>query len=189
MRPLVLLDCDGILGDFCSEAVAFANRYGRMAEERLFTLEDITRFDILESLKLEHLQDRLDRHMIDSDYCRHMPVYPGAQDFVERLRSVAEVVVVTSPYSLVPTWCHARVAWLGEHFGIPKRDIIFAKRKELVRGDWLIDDSADNVRVFQSHNGNALLLDRPWNRYDTEAPRVFSYEEILGRIGGAMVTA
>jgi 5'(3')-deoxyribonucleotidase len=178
-KPLVLLDTDGLIGDFAIEVLAFCNRYGRAPEERLFTMDDFTGWDLLECLKLERLQERLDKHMRDTDYCRYMPVLPGAREFVDELRTFADVVVCTSPYSAVENWCSSRVAWLKEHFDIPKRDVIFAKRKELVRGDWLIDDKPENVEAFRAGPGNAILFSQPWNREPIGGLRAFKYEHVI----------
>lgn len=159
-----LLDCDGVLGDLPSEIVRFCN-LNRTIWQRwcgvYWTLADVTDHDILKSLGCQHLQCKVDRHMIDSDYCRHMPLYPGAQEFVEALQRKGEVVIVTARYRAVPNWAAAREAWLYEHFGIHHSNLIFAKRKELVRGDHLIDDYTENCKAF---GHGAICLDRPWNQ-------------------------
>ncbi len=162
----VLLDVDGVLGDFPNEVLAFCNRYGRGNAVRPWELSDVKQHDILKALGLEHMQQRLDQHMRDSDFCRHMPVYDGAQAFVEELKSFAEVVIVTSSYSDVAGWEYARRAWLKEHFGIEKQDVVFAKRKELVGGDMLLDDKLRNIEAWTGAWpwGAAVVFDRPWNQ-------------------------
>lgn len=182
----ILLDVDGVLGDFPSEALTFCNRYGRSNDAPVWDLAHVDEHDILKALKLEHLQERFDQHCIDSDFCRHMPVYDGAQAFVEKLRGLGSLVIVTSPYSAVPTWCHSRLAWLAEHFGIHKRDVVFCKRKELVRGHVLIDDKLENCEAFVSGSSFrvAHVFDRPWNRRRATATvgalvRVKGYAAVL----------
>ncbi len=167
---------DGVLGDFPSCALRWINGHSSLTG---VTLEQVTEHDMLKSLGLDGLQDRFDRWCIDTDLCRHMPVYPGAKEFVLELRSFADVVVVTSPYSAVPNWCHQRINWLAEHFGIPKRDVIFAKRKELVHGDVLIDDKLSNVEAFcEAQPGLGIVFDQPWNRGSSHV-RAKSYAEAL----------
>src|SRR6478736_6304090 len=131
----ILLDVDGVLGDFPSCALRWVNGYSPLRE---VTLDHIVDHDILKVLGIEALQERFDRWCIDTELCRNMPVYDGAQAFVEKLRGLGELLIVTSPYAAVPNWCHARLGWLAEHFGIDKRDVIFCKRKEMVRGHVLI---------------------------------------------------
>lgn len=162
-----LLDVDGVLGDFPNEVVRFCNLYGRAPGEREWSLADVTQHDILKAFDREDLQLRLDQHMRDTDFCRYMPVYEGAQAFVESLKSFSDVVIVTASYSDVPGWEFARRAWLKEHFGIQKRDVIFAKRKELVAGNFFLDDKLHNIdewRIAWGHQGIACVFDRPWNQ-------------------------
>ncbi|HKY40693.1 MAG TPA: hypothetical protein VJN18_32380 [Polyangiaceae bacterium] len=164
----VLLDVDGVLGDFPSEVLRFANKYGREPSWPEYSLEGATQHDLLKAWELEHLQKRLDQHMIDTDFCRHMPLYEGAQGFVDALRFIAnDLVIVTSSYSDVPTWEHARRAWLKEHFGFEKQNVVFAKRKELVAGNMLLDDKLRNIDAWRNawgHQGTAVVFDRPWNQ-------------------------
>ncbi len=162
----ILLDVDGVLGNFPSEALRFCNLYGRTSADVEWSESNVDQHDILKALKLEHLQERFDQHCIDSDFCRHMPVYDGAQAFIEKVRGMGDLIIVTSPYSAVPTWCHARLAWLSEHFGIHKRDVVFCKRKELVRGHVLIDDKLENCEAFVQGSSfrQSIIFDRPWNQ-------------------------
>jgi 5'(3')-deoxyribonucleotidase len=144
----------------------------------------------LKALGLEHLQLRLDQHMRDTDFCRYMPVYEGAQAFVEELKSFAEIVVVTSSFATVPGWEFARRAWLREHFGIEKEDVIFCKRKELVVGNMLLDDKLRNIDAWRNawgHQGQAVVFDRPWNqgiqyRVDSYAGALQAAREVLATL-------
>ncbi len=177
----VLLDCDGILGDFASEVVRFCNLHGGGAGN-LYKVDEVYSFDILEALGCADLQDDLDLHMFQTDFCRKMPVYPGAVAFVDRLRSLQhEIVVVTSPYKAVKGWEDARRDWLWRNFTIHADDVIFAKRKECTSGwgDTLVDDKAENLFGFRSRG---ILFDRPWNRNHNGPFRAYSYEDVLARI-------
>lgn len=171
----ILCDVDGVLGMFPNEVLRFCNLYGEHGHELPWSINDVTDHDVLKALRCEYLQARLDQHMIDTDFCRHMPMYPGAQDFVESLRGLGEVVIVTSSYAAVPNWDSARRAWLLEKFEIPKRDVIFTSRKDLVRGDWLIDDRAENCEAF---GDGAICLDRPWNQ-KFQGSRAKNYEHAI----------
>ena len=179
----VLLDCDGVLGDFASEVVTWANSVTGKA----YSLEDFTSFDLLEPIGLTHLQAELDWYLFSINHCGNMPVYPGAVEFVDAIRAAGhEIVVVTSPYEAVPNWCSERTKWLKRHFGISKHDVIFAKRKELVVGDFLVDDKTQNCEGFNAksegrHNnegGFAVCIARPWN-HDFMGGRAETYAEAL----------
>jgi 5'(3')-deoxyribonucleotidase len=155
------LDCDGVIADFPAGCLRWLN--GRSVGPSAFKLDDIDQHDILKAFQLDHEQEKFDQWCIDTDYCRHIPVYPGAQDFVEELRKLGELVIVTSPYA-VPAWMNSRLAWLKEHFDIDKRDVVFCKRKELVRGSMLIDDKVENAEAFGQVPGQiGALFSQPWN--------------------------
>lgn len=178
----ICLDVDGVLGDFPSAALRWLN--GRAVGPSAFTIDQIDQHDILKALGLEDLQDHFDQWCIDTEVCRHLPVYEGAQEFVEKLRGLGELLIVTSPYGAVPHWMHARLGWLKEHFGIDKRDVVFCKRKEVVRGHVLIDDKLENCEAFAGSGQfrTAIVFDRPWNR-GGNLPRAKSYAEALAAVG------
>lgn len=174
----VLLDCDGVLGDYASEVIRFVNM--RVQPERPFTIHDAADFSILESLGFEHLQDELDRHIEDTYYCATMPVLPGAVEFVNRLYQLNhEVVIVTSQHMGVPLWCSQRMAWLWKHFGIHADDVIFARRKHRIEGDVLVDDKPENLVSF---GANAILFDQPWNQDAEGVYRAKSYQDVVARL-------
>lgn len=179
----ILLDVDGVLADFPSAALRYIN--ARAGREHL--LGDIEEHDILKSLALLHWQDAFDLWCAETDVCRQLEVYDGAQVFVEKLRGMGDLIIVTSPYSAVPTWMHARLAWLEEHFGIHKRDVVFCKRKELVRGHVLIDDKLENCEAFASsgQHRDTIVFDRPWNR-SGKLPRARGYAEALALVGAKL---
>ncbi len=172
----ILLDCDGVLADFPSAALRYIN--GRAGREYL--LGDIEEHDILKALCLTHWQDDFDRWCSETDVCREIEPYDGARAFVDALREIGELVIVTSPYGAVPAWQHSRLWWLKKHFAIEKRDVVFCKRKDLVRGSVLIDDKIENVEAFDALAGQTgLLFSRPWNASAAHHTRVDSYRGAL----------
>jgi 5'(3')-deoxyribonucleotidase len=180
----VCLDVDGVLADFPTAALKWINYTITYAPEvtdrRSRTLADITQHDLLKAFGLESRQEQFDRWCVDADVCRHLPVYEGAQAFVEELRGIGELVIVTAMYGAVENWAGARLAWLKQHFGIDKRDVIFAKRKECVSGDVLIDDKTKNLVAWENEwpAGMAVAFDQPWNQ-DWSGNRVRGYAEAL----------
>ena len=170
----VLLDVDGVLADFCSpvlEWLGFAGEHHRIVEH-----------DILKCFDLEHLQTELNDFCGRGGFCEGLVVHDGAVEFVERLRKNFEVVVVTSPYVEIRGWEQDRRAWLKRHFGFEKRDVVFASRKSLVSGDFLVDDYPKN---FEEFRGEKILIDRPWNRSYGEhegAVRCFDFEMVCDNV-------
>lgn len=177
-RPRVLLDVDGVLADFVSRAAQWANTVTTKASHKT-----CTKWDVLESWGLQGYQSWFDSVCSQRGFCADLPVYSGAKTFVRALRKDAEVVVVTSPLSCSPFWCHERTMWLANHFGFESKNVIFAKRKELVRGDVLIDDGPHNLEHFA---GVRVLVDRPWNQGSmiVGQRRCVGYQQILDVVRG-----
>lgn len=179
----ILLDIDGVLGHF----TAGARQWAAECHALSFTEDQITDYNIMTSFGLPNGWPSFIEWLSESRFCSTMPVYEGAADFVEALRTLGEVVAVTAPFVGVNHWESDRRRWLEQHFAIGHKDLVFCKRKELVRGDLLIEDSADNIAAFEraqltGHPFNSVLLTRPWNR-DAEVPaRAGTYREVLGLV-------
>jgi 5'-nucleotidase len=157
----ILLDVDGVLGDFVSGARQWVNEHHGLT----FVDEQITDYDLMTSFGLSSggWPPFIDWLSI-TRFCLKMPIYPGAVEFVDDLRKLGEVIAVTSPFVGVDHWESDRRRWLEQHFAIGHGDLVFCKRKELVRGDLLIDDKPENVEAFAKHPGQTgVLFTRPWN--------------------------
>lgn len=165
-RARVLLDCDGVLSDFIGGALATINELYATA----FTREQVTEFDFTKSLGMTPAAAAACKRAIGSaaGFARHLDVYPGAVDGVRKLREVADVYVVTSPWNSNPTWCHDREWWLERHFEIPHAHVIHASAKHLVTGDVLVDDKTSTCAAWASAwpAGIAVQWATPHNRRD-----------------------
>lgn len=166
-RPTVLLDVDGVLADFVSGYLALLAEHTGIVRAPA----DVTSFDIAASLGLSPEQAARMKRAIDDapHFARHLAVCPGAQEGVARLRKVAEVYVVTSPWNTNRTWTYDREQWLAEHFGIPHRRVVHTSAKHLVRGDVLVDDKTSTLREWQAAHRAGLAVQ--WvtlhNRHDS----------------------
>jgi 5'(3')-deoxyribonucleotidase len=182
--PLVLLDVDGVICDFASRFVEECSRLvGRQLDPKR-----IDRWEIERWAGLSAEQTRAAYEAAHAPgWCLGLSPYPGAVAFVRELHELAEVVAVTAPMR-GPHWHHERVEWLRA-IGIPGDHIIFAKRKDLVHGDFLVEDKATTALAWaRSRRGQAFLVNRPYNALDEHDPsmvrRVFSFAEILERVRG-----
>lgn len=179
----VLLDCDGILSDFVRAYLYLLYvDFGIRAEP-----EQVTSFDIGASLGLTAEQSSAMKRAIGNEHelAKRMHVYPGAIDGVARLRSSADVYIVTSPWNSNPTWTHDREWWLREHFGIPHSRVIHTSAKHLVRGDFLVDDKTSTLVEWQASNpsGVALQWITPHNRRDGWlGPSTCSWDELCAAV-------
>ena len=164
-RKRVLLDCDGILSDFVGAALSIVHE----VTGRLYERDQWIGFDIA-SLGLTSSEAGIVKSAIGgrAGLASYLTPYPGAVVGVQRLRTVAEVYIVTSPYRSNPTWTHDREWWLHRHFKIPACDIIHTSAKHVCAGDMLIDDNTATLLEWQrAHpSRDAVQWITPHNRLD-----------------------
>lgn len=135
----ILVDMDNVLENLGDVWVDELNkRHG-------FTMthEDITEWDVAKFYPtLSRTQVFAPLHQ-ESTWKRIEPL-PGAQDAVARLQKDGhEVIVVTAAHPDTVKW---KYDWLSKHFPkIAFRDIVFCTKKQLIRGDFLIDDAPHNL--------------------------------------------
>lgn len=175
MKPIVLMDVDGVVADFVDMYLRWAPHVqscsldGRIPAQRY--AEDVTSWNIAASIGLTEIEERrLYQAFADHRLCRELKPYPDAIEQVNRLRESCDVVFVTSPLQTVPTWAHDRDWWLRKHLG-DNIKVVHTKHKQYVQGDWLIDDGPHNLNAWALANDNydldveyALCIARPWNR-------------------------
>lgn len=173
----ILLDCDGVIGQFHAPVIKIAERLAnREFPEHLFTTWDM--FDIFPP----DIKEACCAEISQPGFCESLPPYEEALAGVEKLRRLgAEIFIVTAPWPS-PTWMYERTRWLGKHFGITPRHVIHIEAKNVVQGNFLIEDKALNIREWTAHNpmGRALLVDRVYNRRDTDLDdiRVHNWDDI-----------
>lgn len=179
----VLLDCDGVLADFIGPVLELVAE----ATGRTHAREDVTVFDFAASLMLTPGEKCDVTHAISNraGWWSSLPVFAGAQNGVARLRNIAEVFVVTSPWNSCPTWLHEREAWLKKHFGIPHSHVLVGSAKHIVAGHMLIDDKTETLREWSRHNGHlggvGVQWATPHNRVDEWAGlSTCDWDQLLG---------
>lgn len=186
-KPLCLLDTDGAIADFVGPYLDLVYQVTGKRFER----EDIHCWDIGAALGLTKGQlQEISALVKRPGWCYGLPVLPGAQEGVKLLREAAEVHVVTSPWDGV-YWAGERMAWLQERFGFSPKDVTQTSRKDLVRGDFLVDDRGEHVLRWAEANmvqGKiAILWDTPHNQGDqidlpNVHPRARSWAEVVAVI-------
>lgn len=148
----ILVDVDGVLADLVGALCRNLPRHtpDKMTEYRFQDTLDATEWTIAHN------------DMVRPNFVAHMPWYPGAQDFVRKLHALGDVVAVTRPYEHSPTWAYEREQWLRGHVD----RVVHTAHKEMIRGDYLVEDSTDNALKWAQHwpGGTAYLIARPWVR-------------------------
>lgn len=182
-RPRVLLDCDGVLADFLSAALKVIHQVTGKMHSPMAVLE----WDIMEALKVPPDQARLVyAHMRTAGFCASLPVYHGAQEAVTRLKGVADVYVVTSPFGGAH-WTDEREQWLQRHFGFNKSEIVHTAAKHICTGDVFVDDRPVSLKAWQVCNpeGVAVRWDHLYNvKEDWTGLGTASWAELNGIVLG-----
>lgn len=164
MRPIVLMDVDGIIADFVTRLLAEL----QLVTGRIVHPDDVPAWDVLESLGVPlGFCDVIYKRMEEKGVCRSIPVLEGAKEGVAALRELADVYPVTAPFR-GEHWMHERAEWLKEHFGFAKSDVTHSSTKHLIYGDFLIEDKTSTlVRWSDRHPlGTPILFERSYNRSD-----------------------
>lgn len=180
-KPRILLDCDGVLSDFIGPALDLI--YEKTGDRHY--RDEITQWDVFAALGKKDVEHILEDAVMHSKFCSSLPLLPGAKEAVDHLRTLGEVLIVTSPYNS-PMWVYERNKWLEHHLGFSRKQVIHTAAKYAVSGLTLVDDSDRNLYQWHEHNKNGLplLVDQPWNK-DNECPavvRTSGWNDIISRI-------
>jgi 5'(3')-deoxyribonucleotidase len=142
----ILLDVDGVLADFTSAALDIVAKVCG----RRYALADVARFDICDAFGLPKASRRLVMGTIarTPGFVSSMEPLPGALEGVAKLRAMADVYILTTPWPGSPTWEHERREWLAHHFKIEHKHVLQGDPKFLVDGDVFVDDRSGNVRAW-----------------------------------------
>lgn len=160
--PVFLLDVDGVLADFCSPALKHARALGAPKSLQPATLD---RYD-MESYVHHSKRRQWWSKVTARSFCAKLRPYPGAIAVVSQLQTLGDVVAVTAPMDSAH-WAHERMAWLRDHFGFTRENVISTSGKYHVGGDFLADDSIDHICKWAFRWGKpnrAFLIERPYNR-------------------------
>jgi 5'(3')-deoxyribonucleotidase len=161
IKPIALLDVDGVLIDFLTPALAIASQISG----KTFTINDLTSWDIFDTVGKEYEEACYNEYKKEG-FCYDLKPYPGAVEAIDRLRERADLYIVTSPMS-GRNWVHERTEALKKHFNISRNRIIFTSVKHLVSGHVFVDDRAEHARRWKAVNqGAAVIWEQPYNKND-----------------------
>lgn len=174
-RAVVLCDLDECVVDLLAE---WCRHYHQVGGE-LLTPEHFTKYRWEEQVN----RPDLFRQVLKSGgLFSSAPPRPGAVEALGRLwnRDI-DTYLVTAVMADNARAYDAKMGWLWRHMPwFPRDRVIFTQHKHLVRGDYLIDDSSDNLNKWADAQpyirgiagGMALLIDRPHNVSDVRHTRV-----------------
>ena len=107
-RPVIALDCDGVLADMVTPALEIVRGLGGPD----LTHDALQVWDIDTLLPEGPIRDEFYNRIGAEGFNRSLKPYPGAEEAVERLRKVGEVVCVTTSLMSSKTWAYERYHWL-----------------------------------------------------------------------------
>ena len=163
-RPVIGLDSDGVLSDFYGSVLDALRELGLQP----VNYGQLTYYDLSLSLGEKHA-DIIRETLRDPSFWVGLSELPGVHAAYHRLAAIADVFIVTSPYTLCTSWEFARRSWL-KRFSVADHQVIVTQTKHVVQADVFIDDHPGHVQAWSAKNptGLALLVDQPWNQELTQ---------------------
>lgn len=179
----ILVDMDGVLCDFAGRILEWYNHDNgtHLTKEQNLDWE------------MEHMLGPGGKDFIRS--CMRWPEFftrldpiPGAVEGMhDLLRTGHDVVIVTSIPSSAGIAFAGKQQWIRDHIPDFKlKNFVGATRKELVRGNVLLDDAPHNIEAFMAENREnmGVVFDAPYNWKMAVEPtrRVRDWNEFLAYV-------
>lgn len=162
---LYLCDVDGVVADFAGAAVKVIRTFDKYKDfgdnkndlgDWYFIPEDIYSY------------------VVDKMNCSEFEMFIKSYDAIKLLQSKGDLLFVTAP-GHHKEWCNDRTYWLMRKFGVSRKDIIFAHKKQYVIGDYLIDDRQSNLlswkKLQNKSKENCILV----NQFSNQKNRTDDY--------------
>jgi len=155
----ILLDCDGVILNLAGTLHTFVQR---LLSRKVPPPESWKCYDFREAMELTRSQ---------------------AQSFIEHLGFENKVVFTTAPWRGLEHWVEARYSVLDHFLNRRNYRIAFTHDKDLIQGDWLIDDKWENMEKTPERG---VLFTRPWNmKYQNFAAFIAgNYTDVLAIVEG-----
>jgi 5'-nucleotidase len=182
----LVVDMDEVLANFVDPVISRWNAvYGTAHTRAGFNMWDMSK-----TLGPGAYQT-VEHWLSEPSFFRNLQPLDGAVDglnyFTEH--NGFDIIIATSISSTVHNAYDAKRAWLAQWF--PKlnlRNLIAVQRKEIVRGDILIDDAPHNISAWIDTNRSAIIMDRPWNQdlicHDVIASRAHNWDDVIDILDG-----
>lgn len=166
-EKILLVDCDDVLEDLCTPWVNELNKIAHTS----YTVDDIQDWS-LGKLFTTISESQLFGVLTEEDFWKQVKPKPGAIPYLRSLKAEGYniyVATATHPKNFAYKIEHV----LKKYFSfIPEENIIAIQKKQLLIGDFLVDDNVNNL-----YNGNykKILFTAPHNRNYKE---VWPYSDI-----------
>lgn len=160
----LVLDMDGVVADFVTALCTTHNRPSPYDN-------GYDRWDMENSPEFGHMsRNEMFKPCKDADWWEAVPKLPDADLIVETcldLLPAENIVVGTATTWPVGPCTDGKIAWWKKHYpetGMHNR-VIATPHKHFLAAPFtvLVDDKESNIRHFEEHSGNVLMIPRPWN--------------------------
>lgn len=176
-KPKVLVDMDGVLGDWTGMFETLLRRDYPHIE--ILPREQITQFHMEDLYPQEHRADIM-QMMHTPGFYRDLTPIDGAVEGVKALAAQGyDVFFCSSPFLTHSTCASEKIEWIGVHFGEEWTNrIILTSDKTMVHGDVLIDDK-ETITGVNIPTWKHFVFDDTHNQ-NSEAPvRVHDWKETV----------
>ncbi len=162
-KPILLIDQDDVMAEYIARLVEeFNDKY-----KTSFKKTDCTRWDLISIFGEE-----IKTVMHQPELFKSLEPVPGAIETFKRLYTSGwfEMYIVTASH---PAVVEAKVEWLEEHMPFfPTNQMIVCSQKQMIKGDYLLDDGMHNIEAFQKAGGTSIVFDRPHNNQESTSDYV-----------------
>lgn len=169
-KLVLLLDMDEVVVDFTR---AWINRF-RDKSGITLNREDWVAWDLKRILP-EEVFEGFVATLREPGFFRHLPPMEGSIEGIRQLNERYDIVFLTasSQYAY-----NDKFHWIEEHLPfVTKPNLILTHRKDLVLGEYLVDDAPHNL--LSSPAKTKIIFDAPWNRNLTCFKRVKNWGELV----------
>ena len=189
MKKKILLDIDGVIGNFYKSFAMYLNKhYGC----KLDINTEVPVYDLYKwghGLSEDTVNSAIDAWMLDDGFL-NIPVYPGAKQFVYKLMDKYDVYIVTARMGDFKTRLADDVLvkikkdtlkWFKKH-GIPAPKIFFDHNKiDFCLSNSisiLIEDKFKTAKLGIQNGIDCVLMSRPWNVTEYLSAKLTSKEKV-----------
>jgi len=178
----LLLDCDGVILNL---AGTLHRTVQKLLSRRVPPPESWKSYDFKDAMELTRSEwEFITKTLVHRNKLGHLvQFYPQAQSFIEHLGFENKVVFTTAPWRGLEHWVEARYSILEHFLGRRNYRIVFTADKDLIAGDWLIDDKWENMEKTPERG---ILYLQPWNmKFENFAAFVArNYQDVLAILDG-----
>lgn len=151
---VILCDLDDIVVSLLDKWIEDYNR----DHTDTLGVKDIYSFDMSKVVK-KSCGKKIYNYINEDGYFAKLKPIDGAIESLKILhREGHEIIIVSSP-SASPESYRDKIIWCDKYLPfIPRENIILTKKKYLIKGDILIDDSTENIRLYRKHWPSSTIL-------------------------------